>query len=276
MRLHSSLAKIILLALVVFGYPGVGGAQWVVYDDFSEDVIDPARWFGGLVTGGPIRPSADVNRRLKGGKLLLAMTQWGANTSDVGAGSGRNTLSLKNAPVIVGMEANIAMTRAEVEACPANPFVAQSRARMLASFFNNGSSTGPGDATGDIVANIETVLDAAEGHVIRAVMFRCSDPSCVVGDSVVISPFTTKWKFRRPHAVRVVWDSANTKFVYTVRPKTGADETLEIPYAYDDSRPPGRGVALLQARLNPPDCNGSRKHATIEFTVDYVSVLAAP
>jgi hypothetical protein len=276
MRLAHSFAQF-LVALLFLGCPGVAGAGWLVYDDFSEVVIDPVRWFGSLTTGGGARPSADVNRVLKRGKLLLAMTQWGANNSDVGGVAGINALSVKDPAVIMGMEARIAMRRAEAEACPANPsVVTQSRARMLAGFFNDGSSTGPGDRTGDIVADIETVLDAGVGQVIRAVMFRCSDSSCRAGDSVVISTFTTTWQFKRPHAVRIVWDPANKKFGYAMKPKTGPEEVLEIPYTYDDSRSPGGKFAQLQARLSVPDCNGSRKHATIEFTADYVNILVTP
>jgi hypothetical protein len=272
MRLAHRFAQI-LVALLFLGCPGVAGAGWLVYDDFSELVIDPGRWAGSVATGGPARPSADVNRVLKRGKLLLAMTQWGANNSDVGGASGRNTLLVKDPTVIMGMEARIAMRRAEAEACPANPLVTQSRARMLASFFNDGSSTGPGDRTGDIVANIETVLDAGAGQVIIAVVFRCSDLSCAVGDSVVISTFATPWEFNLPHAVRIVWDPANDKFVYAVKPKAGPEEVLEIPYIYNDSRSPGGKFAELQARLTVPDCNGSRKHAALEFTTDYVNIL---
>ena len=266
----------ILLALLILGFPSTGSAQWLVYDNFDGGLVNPEKWWGFVATGGPSSPSTDINRAISDGKLVLAMTQWGRNDSNAGAITGSNSLIVTNPTDIMGMEAEVSMKGAVAEGCPANPAaVAQARVRMLASFFNDGTSGGSGDRTGDIVADIETGLDAVEGHVIRAVRFRCSDFSCVGGNDIVIATFLTTWAINKPHIMRIVWDPAHNKFVYTVIPQTGVEEILEILYSYADALPTGGKFAELQVRLVAPKCTGSRKKASLEFETNYVSILPA-
>src|SRR5206468_420333 len=104
-----------------------------------------------------------------------------------------------------------------VQGCPANPKPTTAFAAIFVATFNDGSSTGADDRTGDHVA----IFEAGEisGHtagvlVVRAVIIRCDDKTC---DSSTELPgavdFPQTVQDGVPFTLRLIWDKANNQFL---------------------------------------------------------------
>lgn len=263
-----------LIAALVLGYPAPSDAQLVLYDDFSSRVIDPAKWFGTAATGGPANPTTEVTRRIRLGKLQLRLNQYGLTTSDSGTSGGQYRLAIHDPVPITTLQARVIVRRAEADVCPTNTAaVARSRARVVGAFFNDGSSTGPGDRTGDIIAGVQKVADAAQGNLIQAFIARCPNASCSPsGTTLVFQDFVRTWAANQAHALTVTWEAANHQFVYSVKPVVGKSETITLPYSQSDADPPATNFKQLDVNNAAANCNGSRKHAFMDALFDSVMV----
>ncbi len=264
----------ILLGALVLGHPAVSDAQLVLYDDFSSGLIDPSRWFGSDTTGGSGNPTTEAVRLIKFGKLQLRLDQYGLNNSDGGTSVGRTRLSVTNPTPITTMQAAVTVLSAEAEACSTNTdATGQSRAQIAGGFFNDGSSTGSSDRTGDIIAIVQKDANAALGDVFEALIIRCANSSCSSTPIVTSQQFTATWAPNQPHTLTLTWDAANHQFIYSVKPVLGGSrETITLPYTQSDSNSavgPFRHLVVSNAAVN---CNGSQKHAFMNALFDNVMV----
>ena len=106
------------------------------------------------------------------GSLHLALTSWGSAASDSGSILSRQGLNITQRGTpggsgsITGLKARVAIVNARAQDCPSNlETSAPSRrdTQVIGAFFNDGTSTGPSDRTGDIIAVF--VLEKAPGGV---------------------------------------------------------------------------------------------------------------
>jgi hypothetical protein len=268
-----SLALMIVIAALVLGYPAVSNAQLVLYDDFRSGVIDPTKWLGTDATGGPGNPTTEVARRIEHAKLELRLNQYGLNNSDSGTSGGQVRLAVHNPAPITTMQAAVTVLSGAALACPTNASATvRSRAQIVGSFFNDGSSTGTGDRTGDIIATIQKVADATLGDIIQAVISRCPDASCSSTTTLSVQTFTTTWAPYHAHTLTLTWDAANNQFVYSAKPVLGRVETISLAYSQTDSAPPGLNFKQLSVNNSAANCNGSRQHAFMDALFDSVKV----
>jgi hypothetical protein len=91
------------------------------------------------------------------------------------------------------MQGNVTVTSALVEGCPANTSATRVRAQLNGVFFNDGSSTGADDRTGDIRAFIEKRGASTGANTIRAQVNRCIDPQCDDQEVLASRTFVTGW-----------------------------------------------------------------------------------
>jgi hypothetical protein len=241
--------------------------------DFSSGLIDPTKWFGTVATGGSGNPTTEVKRRIDHGKLHLRLDQYGLTTSNSGTSGGQFRLAVHNPVPITTMQAGVIVLSGEALLCPANAgATVRSRAAIVGSFFNDGSSTGAGDRTGDIIATVQKVADATLGDVIQAVISRCPDASCSSPTTLSFQYFTATWVPYQPHTLTLTWDAANDQFIYTAKPLRGRAETITLPYTQTDAVPPVVNFKQVQVNNSAANCNGSREHAFMDALFDNVMV----
>src|SRR5262249_33066036 len=216
-------------------------SQAFIFDGFNGPLINHTIWHGfeGFSSGVA---DTEALRTLKNGQLDLALRSFGATSSNSGASNGRFGLSLNNPGGLSLLFVQVTVHQFIDQACAANPTSTRPRARVIASFFNDGSSTGAGDETGDILGIIQMVQDSNSGPEISMDVVRCSDPKCNNSTDVGTGFFTfvKKWALDVPHTLLLFWDNPNNQITGIVDFNTAGQEQHSISYApLSDGAAPG-------------------------------------
>src|SRR5206468_6096925 len=119
----------------------------------------------------------------------------------------------------------------------------RAEAFIHAALFNDGSSGGAGDQTGDVTAEIRKRSDSTNGSSIVARLATCLNSDCS-NEARELRTFTATWTPGQAHKLRIEWVKPNKQVVFTV----GA-EPITIGYAQSDSQAPaldlkGLGVSV--------------------------------
>ena len=249
--------------------PSAGGAQLVLYDDFSLKTINPDKWHGGEGSAGASGPDTESSRGIKGGKLQLQLTSYGGTSSDAGTPlfNGQQRLRINSPGPVTIMQASVAVKSALAEHCEANTTPTRVRAGIRGSFFNDGSSSGVGDATGDIRAPFEKRRTSTTGggftDTIRAFILRCSDADCDTSTTLASHTFIKVWAKNKPDTLKLEWDAANDRFLFTVNPGTAGEESKALSYTVTDTDPPGFAYRQLEVRIGAANCTPERRAGSI-------------
>jgi hypothetical protein len=307
-----------VVAVVAWTAPARGQALGA-YDAFSSGALDPGRWRGyeGVIAGtesrdahynggyrdapGGAGASAGPNsigesqRRVVGGQAQVTLTSWkrygfGGGYSHGKARAGlRMThpgLSNPSSPLVTTLRASL--TVAGVTAEPPDPggcsVYSAARAQVFGHFFNDGSSTGPGDLTGDVFASLSLergVEQTSAGPVARnfleARVGRCNTPACRIRWSAI--QFTRAWTVGAAHVLTITWQPASNRFAFTVSGGGIPAETRTLAYTYADAAPP-RGYAYdLRVESQPGFCGNGEvliwEPASIDARFDNVQLNSA-
>lgn len=264
-------------------------AQFVNYDDFASGAIDPEKWRGNSIEGSSTGPTARALRVVDNGSLRLALTSWGGDSSDSGSVVSRQRLNIRQlgtlggSGFITGMRALVTVVDVDVQDCAANSSNAsRALAQVLGWFFNDGTSGGPGDATGNVIAGLQLIQGADGIKRISPLLQRCLDPACNNGSSnaVVPTPFDTLWALNTPLILEFTWEPGDSKFTYTVtNPVTLATESHDFVYqgTFANTGPPTLGgFDALDVRHNVENCTTARKRLLIDALFDNVQVQRQP
>jgi hypothetical protein len=222
------------------------------FDNFATAPIDFARW------GDPERI-----RVIKRGGLNLMQRSWGSNQSNSGATFINFNENLANPSVVTALKAKITVNALEVNACPMNTALGQSRARIIGSFFNTGTPV-PGSQIGDALAQIRLTrfsnsADAAGVLHVQGILSICSSADCnattTVGNIVDLGTVTVG----QATTVQMQWDQPSKSFFF--------------------ARSAGSPFKQLSTRLDLPSCAQATPIAgSVDATFDNVAVntSAAP
>jgi hypothetical protein len=258
-----------------------GQAQFVLYDDFAGPRIDPERWYGGANEGNSNNPAAERIRVIDNGQLHFALTSYGNLLSNSGFSSSGNFLNIAQLGTpggtgsITGMQARVTMLDAKYKSCPANTAFKSVWAIMGGFFFNDGSSTGASDQTGNVNANIFVQLHPNGGErKISYNAYRCLTVNC---SSVENFPgggasFTTGWDFDVPVTLKLVWQPANKRFRFNVN---GA-EVKDLGYTLSDTAGPVNDNKFIGVSNFVHNCTAGRKRGEVEAVFDQVKVNRQP
>jgi hypothetical protein len=262
-----------LLAISSLLVASPGEAQLVLYDDFSVNKINPAKWFGGETNRGPMAPNTEILRKVALGQAQLLLTSFGRTDTDTGtAGFAENRLNIPNPAAVVEMQATVTAKAATAQGCAANSTATRARARIIGGFFNDGTSPGPGNRTGDIIAGIQKVRDSILGIRIEAFISRCTAADCVTSTTLASHAFTATWTSGVPDVLRMEWDQAASQFHFALNPETGAQETVSLSYAVSDANPPVvdfRNISILHTVAS---CTAGQRKASLTGLFDNVMV----
>jgi hypothetical protein len=176
--------------------------------------------------------------------------------------------------VITALQATVTITQVEAEGCAANPTATRLRANVVGYFFNDGSSTGPGDATGDILADLRKVRSTNVGDRIEASVIRCTTATCTPFQTLLLQVFPTPWVVGRADTLGLQWDEANDQFVFVVNPKTPTEEMIVLSYRdlLTDTTPPVTDLKQVSVGNAVANCRARRKQGSITATFDNVRV----
>jgi hypothetical protein len=284
----------VLAALVCASWAQPSAGQtFGLYDDFSSGPLDPQRWLGYEYTVGKYEsraehyygtpdwgefPTDPTNltsmRRVVGGQAQIALTSYrGSSGALYGYGAkARSGLRVNHEaladhrPAVTAFRATVTVIRASVPTVPPEMVcyysdVGKARAELVGHFFNDGTSTGPDDLTGDIFALVglgRRVESSDSGEVVRNVvefgLGRCNNADCsrVRGGSASLT-FARDWTIGVPYVVSIVWQPASNALVFTVD-GGGTTESHTLTYAYDDQTIV-RGYAYdLRVETRPRRC----------------------
>jgi hypothetical protein len=233
------------------------------YDDFSALAIDPARWFDG-----------ERLREIRNGALNLKQRSFGAGGSDSGQTAVNWNESLVNPQAVTWLRARVKVQAYEVNSCAANTTAAQSRARVLGSFFNVGTPT-PGSQVGDVIAQIRVTrfsnsADPAGVLRVQGLVSLCTAADCstssLIGNVVELGTVTlNQWA-----TVQVKWSKGGNAFLFA---RDGADYSGSVGYAESDANPPGVAFKQVSTRLDLPNCaSAPRVVNSVNAWFDNISV----
>jgi len=268
-------------------------AQFVLYDNFSTGVIDPAKWQGFVNEGTFAGPTEEAHRMADSGALRVRLVSWGDDATDTGSvrsGNGVNIVQLGTpggSGFITGLKAKVTVLSADAQDCPSNAETANpslARTQVIGTFFNDGSSTGSSDRTGDILAVFELQKRKDGSTLLLAEINRCTNAACSPGSTpinVAGNPavFNTDWTLNSPLTLRMVGNQVGGKFAFTVTdPLSLASETIPIIYAgtLTPAGPPVSDVKSLRLLHDVENCNGNRKSVSMDALFDNVNVRRVP
>jgi hypothetical protein len=248
---------LIVAMLPLMGARNTPRAVFAVYEDWSNlsQTIRADRWRGSEVAGGQ-----EITRKVKNLHLNMRYRMEGFTNSDTGFADGANILSTTNPTQITQMAADAKIKSYETHECATNPRLTRVRTiRLEIIKFNDGSSTGPSDRTGDHLGRVQVVRDSDStdppeilqvvGSIHRCQNADCSDQKRFGGDNP-LGPVTVG----KQHQVRVIWDQANHQFLFGLN--TNAD--VAVPYTASDSAPAVQPEATLSQRATPANCTSGR------------------
>jgi hypothetical protein len=271
-----------------------------LYDNFNSGPLDPDRWLGyeyniaryesrhAALYGDPDwdpYPGEPTNqasvRRVVGGQAQITLTTYRGNSGPLyGYGAkARSGLRINHvaladhSPTVTAFRATVTVVRASVPTVPPDLFCYYSdagtaRAELFGHFFNDGTSRGPDDLTGDVfvlVALDRRVVGRESGEALRNVvetrMGRCNNADCSRVRWGGSGTFVRTWKIGVPYVLTIAWQPASSAFVFTVA-GGGITESRSLFYSGSDETPV-RGYAYdLRVETRPRRCY-------TEYGVDY-------
>jgi hypothetical protein len=271
MRTPLTVVLLLVVLLALLGFAGVSQAQLVLYDDFNKKPINPAKWTGSEGSAGPLAPNTETARRIAAKQLEIDLTTWGRTDSNTGnAGNQSSRLAVTNPGPVTTIQADVTVKSATAVGCAANMTSTRARAQVLGGFFNDGSSTGPGDRTGDILAGTQSHRDTISGDQIVAFITRCTNASCSIFTNPASVTFTASWVVGVANTMRTQWDKINKQFIYTLNPGASQEQHI-LGYGFSDSNGPVLDFKQLAANNSAASCTTApRTMATMKALFDNV------
>jgi hypothetical protein len=256
-----------------------------LYDDFSSGTLDPLRWLGYAYAiggtesrhvvwygytdwggGNGMGPHNEATvRRVVDGQAQLALTSYrglGPYRNDSFGAKGRNGLRMRHPaladrrPPVTTFSASVTVARVSVPLETPDLFCGPgdagfAGAEIFGHFFNDGTSTGADDFTGDVFALValDQRVDRTQQpvvvvrNVVEASIGRCENADCSRIRFLTTHRLGRDWITGVPHVLTIGWTPQTNAFTFTVAgggvteshtaPYTIADQERPRAYAYD-------------------------------------------
>jgi len=226
--------SIVAVVVAAFALPALGTPAQATHEPFgiyedwrSAKTIRSDRW------AGRDDPAQEVERDIRGHKLLMRHRRQGVTAmGDAGFVGASNVMSLNNPTAIDQLEVEFNIRQAAVVGCAANPTFTRLRpAGISLNKFNDGTSPGPGNMTGDhfvrVLVNREAFTADPEGVLtVQAFVFRCINAVCSNAISNVFNLAVATVTVGENFALRAVWDAPNNQFL------VGVGDQADVALAY--------------------------------------------
>lgn len=271
---HIVLVGVFVTALAFEAQPAQAGHEpFEVYEDWSSGrTMRSERW------GGSVDSAQEINREVlkRKGKLSMRLRREGATTSDAGFTGAFHRLAFANPLAVDQVEATVEVKHLDVTPCAANvTFPSRIRTVQISlNKFNDGSSMGPGDLTGDHFGRIQVNRDGDSTDPrrwmrVQAFVFRCVDRPC--SNAFSVGPgvfFADPVAVDQPFTLRLIWDALNDRFLAGVG--SGPDVALPYPATANVKAP---GLPFSDIRINGLAANCTAGPTVTDATIEVGEVL---
>lgn len=275
MRKAITVALLLIVPLLLPGFVGVGQAL-TLYDDFNVKPINPAKWTGSEGSAGAAAPNTESARKIAGQQLEIDLTLWGRTDSNTGnAGNQSNRLAVTDPVPVTTIQADVTVKSAKVVGCAANTTSTRARATVQGGFFNDGTSPGAGDRTGDIIASFQAHRDTITGDQLAAFITRCTNANCSTFAVPASFTFIASWVQGVANTMSVQWDKPNKQFIYTLNPG-GSQEQHILTYTFSDTNAPIVNFKQLAANNSAASCLGPAPRARAVMKALFDNVMLNP
>lgn len=259
----------LVLSILLYGLVMPAMAQIFMYDDFREALIDPARWTPNVINA---RNIYEMGRQISGGQLVELLLVNGGNRGDVGAAIGRHELRFVRTD-FTALLFDATMLTYAVTGCPTSG----SQASVVSvsapvTLFNDGTTTGGSDQTGDIVARLEisrasNATDPPEVLQTLSQLTRCADSTCATREfigAVSLGPVAVGQR----NTFAFFWDAFNKLVAFW----KNAEPPQLIPYPQNIAfRRSYRALGLSASAAN---CTAApRPVALVHAAIDNVTIF---
>ena len=259
------IAGIVLLsALAVGAQISAPAPKFVLYDDFSGQFLNTAKWSpsSSCFANGDLQ--LECVREIQNKKLRLALRNFGARDSNSGFQFGTQRLFFANPASITSIRADITYRESSEIGCPDNSSGFGAGASINGNFFNVGS----GNPNDDLGAHL------AFGHTL-------SDPP---GQVTVFGQLSQGFNFfaffffgttRVGSPVRAVlsWDQPNHQFLVSVTDlATGQVIGCAMPYSVPDATAAAAPYRSFDISTFPNNCIANQTAVYMDALYDNVFV----
>jgi hypothetical protein len=277
----------VFLACFVFPVQASGqilNEPWGIYEDWRSGLIRASHW------KGVDDPALEINREIKGvwipyirgfmlGGLVMRYRFAGSTASDTNYSSGFNRMRLGN-PVQVSQinqfAADFKILKYTIKGVSGNPTPSANRpAAINLSKFNDGTSSGPGDMTGDCgvrvrVYRFSNSSDPPGLFRVQAWVFRCRDAGCTAADTPVDLPNIATVEAGKWFTLRAVWDEPNDRFLVGVNNEP--DVVLSYNAVLNNVKPAVQPAADIRMQGVAANWTGGAGETDAEVVVGRVRV----
>ena len=261
--------------------PGLGQSQQAlsVYEDWSGTRIRGDRWRGGELSSGQ-----EVVRDLQsvagyGNYLTMSLRREGETDRNTGSRTSSTFLNIANPAEIVQIEAFMGVLDVLVARCQANTTPSEARLLIGMTAFNDGSSTGAGDRTGDYNARVQAVrrsnsTDAPGILRLEGIVTRCEDAACSTEKQIgALQDLGVRPPTGVAFSMRLIWEAQNNRFLAGAN----ANGNVALPYpTVSDALPPGQPSAGIEIRNSTANCIAGATEADLDAGVGPVQIATAP
>ena len=250
-----------VLALVPASKAQNAPAAATLYDNFSGQVINDARW--NTACQSSTTRSAECVINIQSGKLHQTRRVPALRTSNTGYQWGDTTANFANPLAIKSVTADVKVTNIVEQACAANPELG-GNATIYAMFFNDGSGNPNNNlAASFLLGHISS--DPANQLDVMAQMSLGYTPLVTIGLGTVA--------MGTPITATVQWDQPNHQFVISwTNDTTQQTTTGNIPYTYSDTMPPVSPNNTLSLNVFPANCTANDTWVYVDATFDNVYI----
>lgn len=228
-------------------------APLVLYDNFDERFLNPAKWsLGGACSFSVL----ECVREIQDERLQLAARNYGATSSNDGVQYAPSELHFRNPAPVRTIATQFTVQHTSAMPCPANTALFNSHAHTIlqGTFFNSGSGNSADDVQGLLLIDhadsdpqgVLTVLGLMywQGQFFGGVGLGTIN----VGQKVI---------------AELSWDQPNRQFVVSWTDVLTSTRTEAfMPYTMADSTPPAAPDKLIAIRTWVPNCVGSQMLVT--------------
>jgi hypothetical protein len=269
--MHISKCSVGVVGVVFLMTLGTARAQNTVYDDFTSNDLNADLWTSQQSGSGGL----DSIRQVLFGKLVMSHRVVGNTSTSTGQQVSRNDLRFRNGSGINTIIFHLKVKDFSVVGCAAaGSNTSRSLAGFFSALFNDGSSTGLEDQTGDIGAFVflhrsSDSTDPSNLLRVEAGLVRCAGAGCTPAEDIGLLDLGTVRK-RENVQLGLSWVAAEQRVLFQKN-----DEPIQF-VTYHQPVVTTRGFRVLEVRGEAANCNSGSERPSAKITAVFDTIVVNP
>ncbi len=225
---------------------------WAVFEDWHNSFIRSDRWLGRTADGHEVRREVEGDHLLMRFRLEVPPVAGASGFTGTG-----QRIGSRRAGVTTRLAGDFQIKSYAAVGCPTGTAGTRVRPVMIDfTAFNDGSSTGPGNATGDIFVRVNANREASSADPVNeltvgAFIYRCIDAACSNALSSIFVLDMGRVFVGVPFTLRATWDPQASRFL------VGLDDAPDVSLAYPPSlnvQPPRVPFSVIRQQNVNANC----------------------